>query len=175
MERHLTERHAKDITALRGCVGHALVSIVRTRYLFNGQPDSDGDGDVELRFEGDKAVVLTLDSDGESVHAEQRELSLPPAFELDDGSRCAWDTVKVSDSTPFHIFVGATLKRADAMVDQWKEGGHEALAGWVLHFGDDVLTFVNQGDESRLDCAMPPSDPRIDTTLENLSGIVGAG
>ncbi|MES1245696.1 MAG: hypothetical protein ABUT39_29085 [Acidobacteriota bacterium] len=163
------------MTVLRGCIRQRLLSITRTRYLFNGRPHEIGHGDVELRFEAGPSVVLSLAPDGESVTAGPGPLKVPPAFELHEGAHCAWETIHVSDAEPFNRLVGAVLSSVGAIVDRWKEGGHEALSGWALRFGDQLLTFANQGDESRLALDLPPADSRLMTFIEDVGGARGAG
>ena len=98
---------------------------------------------------------------------------MPPAFDLNDDAHCAWETLRVSDGEPFRQFVDVSLSSVDAMVDRWKEGGYEALSGWVLHFADRLLSFANVGDESRLAVDLPMSDARLMTFFEDVGAASG--
>jgi hypothetical protein len=174
MDRALLTKHASDLEALRQCIGLRLVGLARSRYIFNGVPDTVGDGDLELRFDGGRTIVLTVASDGESVEAEERELRLPPVFALDDASRCEWDRIDLSKEEPYVGFLDQHLQSVDAVVDHRTEIGHRSLAGWVLHFGDRVISYVNQGDEGRISAEIPPGEPPM-TTLEDVGSAGGAG
>ena len=71
MSPDLLATHRQHLATLNSCVGRRLVAITRTRYLFNGQPEEIGHGDVELCFEGGLSVVLSLAANGESAPQSQ--------------------------------------------------------------------------------------------------------
>ncbi len=127
MDPALLTKHASDLESLRRCVGLRVVGLARCRYIFNGVPAAVGEGDLELRFDGGRTIVLTVASDGESVVAEERELRLPPAFALDDTSRCEWDQIDLSKEEPYAGFLDQHLQSVDAVVDHHAEIDHRSL------------------------------------------------
>ena len=168
MDTRLAEKHHAHLQALRGCVGLRLSTLRRSRYIFNGVPDDSGDGDLELRFHGGRTVLLTTASDGESVEAEEGMLRVPEAFTLEGGATCAWDIVDLSGFDSYPALLGASLDRVAAVIDYHPAIDHSSIAGWGLHFGDRILTFLNQGDESRIGLDMPPAEPSVVTVLEDI-------
>jgi hypothetical protein len=175
MHSRLADKHRTHLETLRRCLGLRLNALTRSRYLFNGTPDGIGHGDLELRFQGGRSVVLTTESDGESVAAEERVLTLPEAFTLESGSTCAWDTVDLSGDDSYRVLLGAALDRIDAVIGHYRGVDHSAIVGWSFHFGDRVLTFMNQGDESWIGRDLPRSDAYVEIVLEEVSPRDGAG
>lgn len=168
MHPRLVDQHQSHLEALRRCLGLRLDALTRTRYLFNGVPDGIGHGDLELRFQGGRSVVLATESDGESVVAEERVLTVPEAFTLENGSTCAWDTVDLSADDSYGVLLGAALDRFEAVIGHYRGLDHRAIIGWTFHFGDQLLTFVNQGDESRIGRDLPLPEEEIVTVLEEV-------
>ncbi len=109
------------------------------------------------------------------VSAQSRGLDLPPAFDLEEGSHCAWEALRVSDQPPFDQLVGSSLGQVDAIIDHWKAGGHRTLSGWILHFGERILSFSNEGDESRVGLDLPRTGDHIMTSIEDIRSGEGAG
>ena len=112
--------------------------------------------------------MLTTESDGESVAAEERVLTAPEAFTLESGSTCAWDTVDLAGDDSYGVLLGAALDRINAVIGHYRDVDHRAIVGWTFHFGDRVLTFMNQGDESCIGRDLPLSDAYVEIVLEEV-------
>lgn len=137
-----------DFPVLRSVVGCSLRGLARDQYLFNGSPDTTGDGSLELRLDS-RTILLYLASDGESVRADATESKIIPAFTL-DGNLCAWERVELEQDPVFGNLIGRTVSKIEAIIEVWTHG-MEVVTGWVVRFdGGDFLAYLNAGDEARL-------------------------
>jgi hypothetical protein len=171
----LEEKHSADLNTLRGVVGARIACLARSRYIFNGTPQEGDDGELELLLYDGRRVVLSLAADGESVKAEERPLRLPPSFTLEGGATCAWERVDLSAIEPFTRFVGMPVLAIEAIVDTWRAIDHQSLAGWVVRSPVGVLTYCNQGDDSRIGLDLPPPYEQAETATEEIGSKRGAG
>lgn len=164
-----TEPYRKHFAVFPRLIGHALLSLARDQYVFNGQADDECDGKLELTFDGDLVITLGIAPDGESVVANPEPLTIQEPFNIDDESRCEWQRVELIAHEPWSFLRGRPLSKVQAVVDHWTiaEQSKQYVAGWHLWFGDDFVGYHNFGDNGKVlfNQNAPPLE-NVTTTLE---------
>lgn len=162
-------KHFRDIEAIRCCVGKVVCSFSRDRYFFNYEAKDEDEGSLEISFSDSTFLTLRLANDGDSVLADTAALSIPEPFDIDEGARCTFKKVELTNTEPWAVFNGTRLVAADAVVDrQVKLGKHETISGWVLRFENGhFVTYLNCCDNAKITFdSLPPSVEGVETSLE---------
>jgi hypothetical protein len=148
----LMDNHRRHFAVFARFIDQPLQSLARDRYVFDGKPDEDDDCSLEIRFSNDGVITLGVASDGQSVQANSDPLTIQESFTLDCGSRCEWQRVELTASTPWSRLRGRRLSRVEAMVETWTSGNQTMryVAGWVLWFGGDFVSYCNFGDNGQV-------------------------
>ena len=161
---------ARHCDALRPAAGKRLARLLHVQSYFEGEPDLDDLGDVELGFADGSAVTLFILNDAESVGAFGGEALVPEPLDLDDAGGHAWVKEDLAPKLDATGFIGARLERIEAMVDEHRPSGHKVLSGWRLDFDNGrFLVFFNAGDDGKLAVVeVPPTYGGVVTTFEPL-------
>ena len=159
--------HAKDFEAIESRVGRLVCSLSHDLYYFNGVPDDEDEGSLELAFSDSTFLTLRLASDGESVKATVEALSVIEPFDIDDGAHCSWERFNLMDEQPWSIFRNSRLVAVDAHIDRWLKSNTEAVTGWVLRFETgDFVVYWNCGDNAKISFnELPPPLEDVETRL----------
>ena len=165
-------KHSKDIEAIGTQVGKTVASLCRDRYFFNGVPDDQDEGSLEVAFSDSTFLTFSLASDGESVHASIEPLYITEPFEIDEGAHCSWERIFLTNDRSWSKFKGSHLTAVDAVVDRWhKPSGHESISGWVLRFDrGGFVSYWNCGDDAKIALnKLPPQFCGADTSIETIA------
>lgn len=148
----LIDHYRKHFAIFARFIGQPLQSLIRAQYLFDGEPDDEDDGSLEIRFANDGVIRLDIASDGESVVAATEPLTIQESFTIDEGLRCEWQLVELIANEPWSTLSGRPLSHVQAMVNHWRldDQSIRYTAGWLLWFGDSFVGYFNYGDNSKL-------------------------
>lgn len=143
----------------------------RDRYYFNGTAKEEDSGSLEIVFSDSTFLTLSLASDGGSVNAMNTALTIPEAFELNDGSRCSWEREILSNMSPWSALQNSYFESVDAIIEYWHNpSDHVVINGWVLRFDTgDFITYWNNGDDSVIAFnKLPPLIKQVETRVETI-------
>ena len=150
-----TKHLASIERTLRPVLGKRIRGIFRVWYDFQGELDKS-DGPIELDFSDDSVLVITGQSDGESLkvsNARWRDPFEPPiSRENEDyiSQYGRWRRVSVSDEEPYKEFVGRSVAAIDLLENQF---GRLAGAGIIAAGGS--MYIVVEGDEDHVYFGQP--------------------
>jgi hypothetical protein len=118
--------------------------------FFNGIPDDEEDGDLELRFHDGSVLTFAITGDGESITMRSTSLEIPEAFEVGEGESCAWKRIILTHIPPWNTLLGSTVAGIETVIDTWERTQHSVIAGCRVTFstGNRVI-FCNAGDNAR--------------------------
>lgn len=161
--------HSKDFELIQPCLGKLACSLSRDRYFFNGTPDDEDKGSLEVAFSDSTFLTLSLASDGESVKVSKEALSLTEPFDLGEGANCSWKLLILTDDQPWSIFKNSRLVAVDAIIDRWHKlpENTEFIVGWVLRFETgNFVAYWNCGDNAKISFnELPPKIEDVETRL----------
>jgi len=145
-------QRSKDLEAIQSRVGKTVRSLSRGRFFLNEEPVDEDEGSLEIAFADATFLTLDLARDGESVRAITEPLSVPEPFDLDEGNRCSWIRMTLTDDLPWSSLMGSRLIAVDAVIDRWQKlQDHESVSGWILCFDTgDVVVYLNCGDIAKI-------------------------
>ena len=132
----LTDIIASHIEWASDAVGKRLLAVRAEVFQFEGRPTSHP-LKLELDF-GDKSVILTCASDGETLSVSSEPLRSADTSEAGSVEVADWSGVR-----PFARVAKLTLDDVQAIYDR----RDHALIGVTLRFGSERMDIVNLGDE----------------------------
>lgn len=163
-------QHSKDFEAIQSRIGKLVCSLSHDLYCFNGVPDYEDMGSLELAFTDSTFLTLRLSSDGQGVKAAIEPLSIVESFDLNKDAHCSWKRIVLTDDQPWDIFKKSRIVAIDALIEKWTKPPEntETLIGWVLRFEtDNFVVYWNYGDEANILINMlPPTIDGVETRLE---------
>ncbi len=152
MRDYLSEKHRNDLDAASRCVGLVLSGVARSQYVFDGEPDNDHFGELELCFHNGPTVTLHLASDAESVRLSVRQMRLPEPFDIDSSGngRCEWERVDLTSEVPWAELIDQRVAAVDPLIDgRFGKPGYEFLTGWRFRFAlANSFVYFNNGDNA---------------------------
>lgn len=165
--------HSKDFEAIQTRIGRLVYSLSHDLYFFNGTPDEEDDGSLEISFSDSTFLTLRLASDGETVKATVEALPLIEPFYIDEGAHCSWQRIVLTDDKPWSIFRNSRMVAIDALIDRWQKlpSNNESVTGWVLRFETgNFITYWNCGDNAKVFFnELPPPMEGVETRLETVA------
>lgn len=158
-----------------GIVGKRVQALFRERFLFDGEPQEEDAGALELLFEDGTRVTLHTANDGQSVLASEGKLALPVSFVMTEWKgqpRYEWEQVALTEQPGWAHLAESDLIAVEAMASVWAGRGAEVRTGWRLHFSTgDFLLYLNAGDDAKLYLnALPPLWPNVATVWRAVAG-----
>lgn len=136
--------------AFRHYIEKRVKEIAHCQYYFDGTPDDEADGDLELCFDDGTFLTFSILGDGESITAHPSPVDIPESFEVGKGQICSWERVILTDTSQWNRLRKNMLTDIKAMIDVCNHTKQAVLSGCRLTFSSrDVVIFWNHGDNAR--------------------------
>jgi len=142
--------HIDHLKAFKIFIGKSVCAVSHCQYFYNGKPDSEADGDLELKFDDESILTLSILGDGETMIAKAEPMNIPDSFTIEDNNKCSWKRISLNNKTKWKDIIGVNLVSIESMVDHWIDQRQKVLSGCKLTFSNGYyIVFCNAGDNAR--------------------------
>ena len=131
--------HMDHLKAFKGFIGKTVMAMSHCKYYYNDKPDSEADGDLEIKFIDGSVLTLSILGDGESIVAKAEPMSIPESFEVNDNNTCSWRRILLNNEPAWRDVVGTKLINIESMIDHWKDLKQKVLSDAGFLFQMDTL------------------------------------
>lgn len=142
--------HIDHLKAYKSFIGKSVSSISHCQYFYNNEPDCEADGDLEIKFDDESVLTLSIKGDGESMIARAESLNIPDSFTIENNDTCSWKRILLNCEPEWENIIDLNLVDIESMVDHWVDQKQKVLSGCRFTFSNGYfIVFCNVGDNAR--------------------------